>query len=149
MPDEEKPKEQEQEQKPEPEETAPEPKVRVALPDDLKAKMDPNLVAAVEAGCPVVVIIKNGETIIRTFEKSYASSRKKNLTPEEQQEIMKGFNDLIDIHDFLQNRVKEADEQWKKMFDEHRQMKKDLKARKEALRSIKLSLRELSDRYPL
>ena len=128
------------------------PGASVILPEEVKSMLKPERAAAIEAGAPVVVILKHGPgglrvTDTKTFEKGYKVSQKTEVDPEELETLRKDFKDLLEVHDFLQDRVKTADKDWKKIFQEKKALEKEIKKRKGALKDIKKDLVDLAQKH--
>lgn len=135
----------------------PKPGASLTLTDEVKDLLSPEMVAAIEAGAPVVVMVQETEEgpkvhKIRTFEKGYAISGKKGLSVEEAEVLGKDLTDLIAVHDHLraqvytaQEYVDKAEGDWKKMFNELRLTKKKLTKKKDQLKHVKGQIKTLYD----
>lgn len=158
MTEEEKPKEQLQQSQaetpaliPEKLQTEPMPDKRIIVDPipEVTSQLPPDLQVAVKAGAPIVIILGENYRIrsTRTFEKGVKFSRAEKVSDEEAQTLKQDFNDLLDTLSFIQDRIREADKDWNKLFLENKKIKKELFAKQGQVKEIKESIKALYNQH--
>lgn len=130
-------------------EPVPDKRISVDPIPEVVSQLPPDLQAAVKAGAPIVIIMGENCRIrsTRTYEKGVKFSRAEKVSDEEARVLKDDFNALLDTQSFMQDRIRDADKDWNKLYLENKKIKKELFAKQAQIKSFKDALKTLYNQW--
>lgn len=117
----------------------------VDIIDEIKTQLTPELQAMVNAGTPVVIMVKPISEGLKVEDtKTFTSFGKPEASLEE---VKKDRDSLIEVIKFMEERVKEADWQFHKVFRDKKKTDKRLDKAKIKIRDMKKDIDDLHKKY--